>query len=237
MKKVKIGITERGDASFNLKWKPWVKQGNPTILITKQPEILVNQLVEIDNPNIIIHCTITGNGGTIMEPDVPPYKDSLDAYFYLVKKYGSNRVVLRIDPIIPVEPYLSNSYDVLNEAKQKLGVDMTRVRISIFDNYNHVKERMIKLGLEPFDFYFHAPLKQRLEIWNKMGKPELCGEPDMETTGCISEIDCNILGVEPIKRDFKQRTECLCLGNKQELLNDKKVCPSNCVYCYWKNKN
>jgi hypothetical protein len=56
---MKIGITERGDASFNLKWKKWIKQGNPAILITKQPEILVNQLVEIDNPNIIIHCTIT----------------------------------------------------------------------------------------------------------------------------------------------------------------------------------
>ena len=116
-KRMKIGITERGDASFNLKWKSWVKRGNPAILITKQPEILVNQLVEIDNPNIIIHCTITGNGSTVMEPDVPPYKDSLDAYYYLVEKYGSDRVVLRIDPIIPVEPYLSNSYKVYNEAK------------------------------------------------------------------------------------------------------------------------
>ena len=93
---------------------------------------------------------------------------------------------------------------------------------------------MKEQGLLPFDFYFHAPLKQRLEIWNKMDKPELCGEPDMETTGCISEIDCRILGVEPIERDFKQRQECLCLGNKQELLNDKKVCPSKCIYCYWK---
>jgi len=233
---MKIGITERGDASFNLKWKKWVKQGNPAILITKQPEILVNELVEIDNPNIIIHCTITGNGSTIMEPDVPPYKDSLDAYFYMVSKYGFDRVVLRIDPIIPIEPYLSNSYNVYNEAKQELSDDMTRVRISFLDNYSHVKERLTDKGIKPFDYNFHAPLKQRLEIWEKLGKPELCGEPNMETSGCISEIDCKILGVEPIQRDYKQRKECMCLGNKHELLNDKKVCPSNCIYCYWKNK-
>ena len=36
---MKIGITERGDAAFNLNWKKWVIQGNPAVLITKQPHI------------------------------------------------------------------------------------------------------------------------------------------------------------------------------------------------------
>ena len=134
----KIGITERGDAAFNLKWKPWVKLGNPAILITKQPDKLIEHLEEFDNPNIIIHCNITGNGGTDMEPNVPDYKESLESFYYLVEKYGKDRVVLRIDPIIPVEPYLENSIFVLNDAKNKLGGNMPRVRISFLDNYNHV---------------------------------------------------------------------------------------------------
>jgi len=91
----------------------------------------------------------------------------------MVSKYGSDRVVLRIDPIIPVEPYLSNSYKVYEESVNELLYNMTRVRISFLDNYSHVKERLIDKGIKPFDYNFHAPLKQRLEIWEKLGKPEL----------------------------------------------------------------
>jgi len=234
----KIGITERGDAAFNDKWIKWVKSGNPAVLITKQPNILVNKLISNDllDSNIIIHVCITGNGDTVIEPNVPKYQDSLDDFYYLVDKYGKDRVVLRIDPIIPTEPFLQNSYAVLDAAKTKLGDDLPRVRISFLDNYNHVKERMKELGLETFDYYFHAPLSTRIKIWNDMGRPELCGEEGMTSTSCISEIDCKIFGVEPIKAEHSQRKECGCLGNKHELLNTPKPCNSKCVYCYWKNK-
>lgn len=32
----KIGVTERGDPALDLSWLPWVKNGNPTVLITKK---------------------------------------------------------------------------------------------------------------------------------------------------------------------------------------------------------
>lgn len=235
----KIGITERGDAAFSDRWIKWVKEGNPTILITKQPNLLINKLISNDlltAKNIIFHINITGNGGSIMEPNVPDYKDSLQIYYYFVDTYGKDKVVLRIDPIIPVEPYLQNSYDVLSLAKEKLKYDMTRVRISFLDNYNHVKERMKEQNLKCFNYNFHAPLELRKTIWENMNQPELCGEENMNSSGCISEIDCKILGVEPIKQFFAQRTACSCLGNKYELLNTPKQCNSKCIYCYWKNK-
>jgi len=232
-----IGITERGDAAYNIKWKSWVKKGNPAILITKNPGALINQLNDIDNPNIIIHVNITGNSGTVMEPEVPDYKESLDALYYLINKYGKDRVVLRIDPIIPIDPYLKNSYNVFNEAKLYLGKDMPRVRISFLDNYKHVKFRMKEAGLTPFDYQFHAPLKDRQKIWSDLNEPELCGEEGMPSTSCVSEIDCKILGVDAIKPTYNQRKECGCLGNKHELLDQKMQCPSKCIYCYWKNKN
>jgi hypothetical protein len=64
----------------------------------------------------------------------------------------------------------------------------------------------------------------------------MCGEPDFESIGCVSEKDCKILNVEQIERPFKQREECSCLGNKFELLSNKVPCSHNCIYCYWKNK-
>jgi len=235
----KIGITERGDAAFNTKWLKWVKiEKKPAILISKQPELLINILINNDllnAKNILFHINITGNGGTEMEPCVPNYKKSLESFYYLVEKYGKNRVVLRIDPIIPIEPYLKNSYAVLSDVKEKLGKDMTRVRISFLDNYNHVKSRMKEKGLTPFDYSFHAPLNDRKKIWLKMGQPEICGEPNMTSTSCVSEIDCEILGVEPMESISTQRKECHCLANKKELLNEKKPCNSKCIYCYWQN--
>lgn len=236
----KIGITERGDAALNTKWIPWVVCKRPAILITKDPSRLFNIINAGESSqdyNIIIHCTITGNGGTDMEPYVPDYKTSLQGYRKFVEKYGKDRVVLRIDPIIHLEPYIDNSLKVLEEAKLMMGDNMTRVRISFMDNYEHVKERMIKNGQIPFDFSFNAPLRTRISIWEKMGKPLLCGEKDMPSVGCISETDCQILNVEPDTKTTGQRKACQCLNNKLELLNTPQQCEHNCVYCYWKKEN
>lgn len=230
---MKVGITERGDASTNLKWMPWVESGKPAILITKNPVKLYDK-VKKEN-NIIIHCTITGNGGTIMEPHVIPYVEALDGYYRLVDVFGRNRIVLRIDPIIPVEEYLSNSFQVLNLARKTLGNNMTRIRISFVDNYPHVKERMMKLGMTPFSFGFDAPLEKRIDIWRQMGCPSICGENGMPSTGCISKFDCDVLGVNPEHQISKQRSSCACLGNKYELLNSPERCQHKCVYCFWKN--
>lgn len=234
---MKIGITERGDAAYNLKWIPWVKSGKPAILISKNPEKLYSIVKQFDKPNIIVHCTITGNGGTEMEPNVLPFEKSLESYYDFVEYLGKDRVVLRIDPIIPEEPYLVNSLSVLSSAKERLKENMTRVRISFIDNYEHVKERMSNAGMKQFSFEFNAPLKQRIEIWEKMEKPLLCGEKDMPTTGCLSEEDCKILGVEPETGKSGQRNACGCLSNKHELLDTPEQCESACLFCYWKKEH
>lgn len=230
---MKIGITERGDAAYNLKWIQWVKDKKPAILITKNPERLYEILKSFLNPNIIVHCTITGNGGTILEKNVPIADKSILALQKFVSFIGKDRVVLRIDPIIPEEPYLQNSLNVLKHAEILMGENLPRVRISFFDNYEHVKNRMKETGMKFFDYEFHAPLQKRIEIWEKMGKPAICGEPKMPSTGCISDIDCKILKVEPLVSDHRQRNACECLSNKFELLDTPEQCQHNCVYCFW----
>lgn len=232
----RIGITEGGDAALSHKWMPWVDAGKPAILITKNPGKLYHMLKLMDESkfNLIIHATITGNGGTPIEPNVPSSDESLDALVKFVNMLGKERVVLRIDPIIPHEVYINNSKKVFDKAKEILGENMCRVRISFYDNYKHSQERLEKIGIElPFKT-FHLPIAFRQKMWEFYEKPELCGEENMPSTPCISEIDCKILGVEPGERAGYQRESCDCLSNKFELIPDRTQCYHACKYCYLK---
>ena len=233
----KIGITEGSDASLDNRWWKWVESKKPAILITKNPILLFEQIKQFDNPNIIVHCTITGNGSSVLEPNVPHYDETLKALYNFTELLGPNRTVLRIDPIIPVMPYIKNSYIVLENAKSYLKENMCRVRISIYDDYKHSHIKLKQAGIDLKYENFHYPLKARKNIWYNMGKPELCGEPGLPSTPCISKVDCDIFGVEPGQSLKFQRTNCDCLSNKQELTPSKHPCKHNCLYCFWKEKN
>ncbi|HCW08197.1 MAG TPA: hypothetical protein DGG95_12625 [Cytophagales bacterium] len=233
---MKIGITERGDPAFDRSWVQWVRDGKPAIIISKHPLVIYDVLRKIDAVNVIVHCTITGMGGTVLEPNVPQIKEAIEGYHKLIKNYGSSRVVLRIDPIVPTKKGEAIALDVLkmgNILREMRKQDYMRVRISFLDLYPHVKERLLQAGLGLPDYDFHAPLEVRNRIWEKMGKPEVCGEPDLPSTGCISKIDLELLGIKEETREGKQRPTCACAGNKFELLKSKKHCPSGCLYCYW----
>jgi DNA repair photolyase len=230
-----IGITERGDAALDLGWVPWVREGNPAILITKNPQELLFNLMgfglESFKFNIIVHATITGLGGSLFEPNVPNKKDSIEeGYKGLINLLSINRVVLRIDPVIPTEEGIRIAKSVL-DFKNPRG----RVRISFIDQYPHTKARMKAAGVSLPWNTFHAPLKARQEAFEELGRPEICGEPDFACTGCISEQDCKTLGVAPEDMGH-QRKFCACLMNKKELLNSKQPCSHKCVYCYWGKK-
>lgn len=224
-----IGITERGDAALDLNWEPWVRAGKPAILITKDPEKLYHHLGK--TMNIIVHCTITGFGGSVLEPEVPGTDDAVHGLVKIAEKIGMKRVVLRIDPIIPA------SFDI-KPSKIALPLKLCgiRKRISFLDNYKHVKKRFRDAGLEPLPYDFHAPLKNRLFVWKKLGKPEVCGEPGMKCTGCVGKKDLDILGVKASsQRVSSQRTACMCLSVKHELLSKRSRCGHGCLYCYWKD--
>jgi len=223
-----IGITERGDAALDLSWKRWVAKGKPAILITKAPSRLLDEVTP--DMNVIVHCTITGYGGTVLEPQVQGATIEAAAYLALSNKLCRDRVILRIDPIIPYEPWLDMSRTVLYYAKG-------RVRVSFLDIYPHAKQRMAAAGISlPYDD-FHAPLEYRERAWELMGRPEICGEPGMECTGCVSQKDLEVLNLDPVAMGRPggfQRKACACLAVKKELLNRKEPCGHGCLYCYWK---
>jgi Domain of unknown function (DUF1848) len=233
MKKDMIGVTERGDPTFDFNWLPWVQEGNAAILITKDPLKLFNILSRIKDSkkfNIIIHTTITGFGDSLI---VPNMMTSLTGYKQLCEFYSEDRIVLRIDPIVPTDAGIITAKLVLEEAKK---LASTRVRISFIDQYDHVKNRFEEVHISlPWDT-FHAPFNLRNKVWIQLGKPEVCGEPSFECTGCISEIDCRILNMKPKFNISYQRQACKCLSNKKELLMNKQRCNFKCLYCYWKDQ-
>ena len=235
---IKIGVTERGDAGLDFSWLRTHKNYSGVILITKHLSNLF--IEEAAKVNCIVHATITGHGNTIYEPSTPSFLISKIMFEKLVNVLGPERVVLRIDPIIPDErgPAIAiNVYQQLHVNFSK----KTRVRISFLDNYPHVKERFVNAGLKPLDYYFHAPIELRKKIAAYFPDAEICGEPGFDCIGCVSNKDLEILkirtdSVESYDKAEKslQREECQCLGYKTEMLKNKSMCRLRCIYCYWK---
>jgi hypothetical protein len=227
-----IGITEGADPTVNFKWKEWVNDGKPAILITKMPRLFNEHLNGTEN--VIIHCTITGLGGSNIEPNIDNTDVSIKYYRELCDKFGADRVVLRVDPIMPElqminltdVPYLVNIRSIIKKSRG-------RTRISFLDLYSHVRGNLLSHGYK-LKQTFHYELQSRFDLWHSFGEPEICGEPDMPSTPCVSAMDCEILGVEPILRDKGQRLYCHCLANKMEICRPPPKCTYGCLYCYWR---
>ena len=67
-----FGVTETFDPAFNLSFFDNLYSGN--IIITKRlTNKLIDKLIE-HKDKIILHCTVTGMGGSAVEPFVPTYE-------------------------------------------------------------------------------------------------------------------------------------------------------------------
>lgn len=238
----KVGITERGDAAIHFdQWASQLDKVDGAILITKDPRVLLQKLDSFDHKRCIIHCTITGLGGTVLEPGVPKSKEAILAYKELVGIKGPESVVLRVDPVIPGKRGTGIAADMLSHA-------CGRVRVSFLDMYKHVYSRLKENHGELYEYLLweyrsavHAPLKVRRASLKRLDEAtdhtlEICGEPGMQCTGCISQRDFTALGLAlPQKISTSgQRKACACLSVKTELLKQRGQCKHRCLYCYWR---
>lgn len=238
---MKIGITERGDATLDMSWVNKIGTVDGAVLITKavSSKEFQNAVRKFKN-KVIIHATITGYGGTPIEPNVPSHEETMDSLYKLASFMPEGHIVLRIDPVIPNDagrtwiPYLIN----------KLPPSIKRVRFSIIDNYKHLSTRGLELPWKTF----HAPPQLISNVVNDFMKfshthgIECCGEdhpliPMEWKKGCISDWDLILLGLDFMqvpKVTSNQRKSCRCLSVKTELLSNRKQCYHGCLYCYWK---
>lgn len=254
MGNVKIGVTERGDAGIDFEWIEAVSSGlvDGVILITKEiSERFISEVLTLYNggfKNIIVHCTCTGWGDTIIEPKVPPASKQL----YMLKKlickgFPKQNCVLRIDPIIPNDQGIRKAISVIKMAEELYILPDMRIRISIYDEYNHVKDRLRAWNYNPiYGTSFYATRQQVEDLSRALQstgyKFETCAEPYLdgnvfEKVGCVSYKDLEIMGLQGngMSLNPQNRTGCLCLSCKTELLRNKCRCEHKCMYCYWKD--
>lgn len=252
MANAKIGITERGDAGIDFSWREKLATvNNRAVLITKRlSEKFCDAVLEetAKGAKLIVHATITGFGGTVIEPNVLQPAECLKNLRSLIDKgFPAERIVLRIDPIIP--GYENYAKDTLDKALQLGILPAVTCKVSVMDGYRHVHERFKAIGVQlPFTGF--APDQAVFDKINALLgyyktnyniRFTSCAErrlTNAEPAGCIDKHVCEILdvsfeyqGVNP-----QNRGDCLCLnGIKTELLTQKKRCPHQCAYCYWRD--
>ena len=242
---MRIGITERGDASRDFSWTQTINNVDGAILITKHitPEF-IQRLMQCNKP-VIVHATCTGWGGTWLEPNVPTYENQLNNIIQLIEAgFPKNRIVLRIDPIIPTEEGIQRFRHVIDKAYSLKLIPDLRIRISVMDQYPHVRQRLLSSGHNLFyNGSFQASTSDMLFLDAVLSGYSLtfeaCAESNLdnvEHVGCISSKDINILGLSLSEMSVnpQNRRGCLCLNCKTELLNNKRQCENSCLYCYWK---
>lgn len=245
MNNVRIGITEAGDAALDYEWLKKIDVCDGIILITKNlTDNLISKILA-HKDKIILHASCTGMGGTIIEPNVPDYTKQLTQVQKLIDKgFPEERIIIRIDPIVPTTKGLQTAQRVIDVSPVK------HFRISVLDTYPHVRERFVNAGVPlPYGDYFQASKEQFANmrewlrrqndeyVFETCAEPLLTGTKNVQARGCVSEADFQKLGLFFTNEQptGKQRKNCLCLSCKTELLNNKKRCPHGCLYCYWKD--
>lgn len=235
---LRVGITERGDAGINQLWVRKMPKVEAAILITKEvSNEFIENVLRYKN-KVIVHISITGMGGTKIEPCVP----SLNWNYKQVQKlihsgFPREQLVLRLDPVVPTDKGILTAVKVLDKFKDT-GIE--RCRFSFIDMYKHVQQRFLNTGIKlPFSG-FTAPIEMRskflrvLRDYEGIFKFESCGENTEYKRGCISDLDMKILRKDvALVGSTQQRKFCLCPTNKIDLLNSKHRCAHQCLYCYW----
>lgn len=244
-KKNRVGVTESGEIAFNLGAFDRLYKAN--IIITKRlTDKVIEKLVE-HKDKIILHITCTGWGGSKLEPMVPTVDKTFEKFRQLIDAgFPIEQIVLRIDPIVPTTIGLEKVKLVLDKFRNS---GIKRLRFSVIDMYNHVKDRFKDAGIKlPYES-FHAPAEVRIKVFNYLDNfcreqnvdLEVCGEPGFMSLSCVSQKDIDILGLSDeieLYGSAEQRKSCGCPANKSELLQKKPTrCQNNCLYCFWKDKS
>lgn len=247
---VKIGITERGDATVDMSWVDKFNSVNGAILITKNVSDEFIDAVLPFKDKVVLHAACTGYGGTVLEPFVPEWMSQLAQVDKLVKAgFDKNKVVIRVDPIIPTSKGCFTAETVIKTAFTLY--DFRRFRVSVLDMYPHVRERFRRAGLPlPYGENFQASDEQFSKANSMIAKLlsdfpdiqiECCAENKLANatyTGCVGPKEFELLNIQMPENITcgHQRKGCMCVdGVKTELLDCKHRCKHGCLYCYWKD--
>ena len=192
--------------------------------------------------------TITGLGGTRIEPAAPPPETALGQLGGLVAAVGNpGRVSIRFDPIFvwrEGSAERSNLPFFETVAERAAGLGIRDVRFSFTQWYRKAIRRARERGIEIADPGPHekAEVGSRMAgIARKYGlRLHACGQPFLAGTDILSSscIDGRLLAAlhpqgEPASaaKDRSQRPDCGCTASV-DIGSYEQACSHGCVYCY-----
>lgn len=206
------------------------------VLWTKNPKNIINS--GMDFSRVALQLTVTGLGGTELEPGVP---DAEEVWNYtkelIAKGFNPEFINWRCDPLIPYYHTRLHIYKCASGARE---CGIRRCVTSFITWYGQVKERwpdgmktqvdkntQIKLAksmrdiLEEYDIELYGCTQPHLK---DLIKPSACidGEYYSEITGFNFDNT----------KDPSHRPSCMCSVSTD--IGSYRACPHNCVYCYSK---
>jgi hypothetical protein len=198
---------------------------------------------------LYLHFTVTGLGGTAIEPGVPPYPEALAQLPGLVAAAGDAlRVSVRFDPVLfwGEEGETRSNFPLFSEVAEAAAVQGIRdMRMSFAQWYGKAVRRA---AARPFPFVVpsETELKSRAVelaaiaaarglVLHACSQALLAGVPGLQPSACIDGALLERLHPrhEPASRrkDRGQREACLCTESK-DIGSYTQACPHGCVYCY-----
>ena len=198
---------------------------------------------------LYLHFTVTGMGGTAVEPGVPAWSEALRQLPGLTDLAGDpRRVSVRFDPILFWEDGGERGSNIGlfgDVAGAAAAAGVKDIRVSFAQWYGKAARRA---GTRRFRFDDPPEAEQReraLElaataagmglVLHACCQPQLAGLPGIRPSACIDGALLESLHPrrEPVSRgkDRGQRASCLCTESK-DIGSYAQACPHGCVYCY-----
>jgi hypothetical protein len=194
--------------------------------------------------HVTCQFTVTGLGGSRLEPGVPPAGQALEQLPSLVAWLGdARRLTLRFDPIVHwhedgrVQSNFAWSGEVL-AACAAAGV--SKLRISFATIYRKMSRRGVA--------WVDPPLDEKLGMARDLVAAAArlgiavhgCCQPDLasvgvQASGCVDAAELSELHPDHLdastQRAHGQRAACLC-SESVDVGSYEQPCPNGCLYCY-----
>lgn len=208
---------------------------------TKNPNPFIPFLNEIDE-KYKFYFQYTLNAYDVdIEKNIPKIDERIDSLLLLSKKYGSDRVIWRYDPILISDKYDLNWHiEKFTGLCQQFNGAVSTCVFSFLDVYAKNSSKLNKNGVRPLtelEMQFIAEKFADIAKKNNI-KLKTCSENmdlihlGIEKSCCVDSclisklIGCNI----DVTKDKNQRAECGCVESID--IGQYNTCSNGCLYCY-----
>lgn len=219
-----------------------------TIVIwTKDPvRVLKNkELISVlkNYKQLFFHVTVTGMGGTVLEPGIPPKEKALDTLPELVRFTKSpERVRVRFDPVVHLKMKTGNIYSNIDEfasvAYATMNAGIKHMVLSWMQIYPKVKKRLLSYGIKPMELS-SAKIQSEADYLTKKADDygitlHFCSTEPLEPSRCIDGYLLRNLHPDKEKADTEKAAgqRALCGCTKSWDIGWYYKCPGGCLYCY-----